>query len=71
MEVNKEVIKKICELISTPGTKIEDIAKEVNLDYDTVMEILSEEYFKCNLDHGRRRCCRFKFDLTLQEILHS
>lgn len=59
MEVNKEVIKKICELISTPGTEIEDIAKEVNLDYDTVMKILSKEYFKCNLDYGRRLCCRF------------
>lgn len=59
MVVSKEVIEKICELISTPGTEIEDIAKEVNLDYDLVLKILSDEYFKCNLDHGRRLCCRF------------
>ena len=59
MEVSKEIIKKICELISTPGTEIEDITNEINLDYDTVMKILSEEYFKCNLDYGRRLCCRF------------
>ena len=59
IEVSEEVKKKICELISTPGTAIEDIAKNVNLDYDTVIEILSEEYFKYNLDHGHRLCCRF------------
>jgi hypothetical protein len=59
IEVSEEVKKKICELISTPGIVIEDIAKIVNLDYDMVIEILSEEYFKHNLDHGRRLCCRF------------
>ncbi len=59
MEVSEEVKKKICDLISIPCIQIEDISKEVNLDYDTVIEILSEEYFKCNLDHGRRLCCRF------------
>ncbi|MFW9971801.1 MAG: hypothetical protein ACFFDF_16545 [Candidatus Odinarchaeota archaeon] len=59
MEVNEEIKKKICELISTPGIDIEDISKAVNLDYDTIIEILSEEYFKHNLDHGRRLCCRF------------
>ncbi len=59
IEVSEEVKKKICELISTPGIGIEDISKEVNLDYDTVMKTLSEEYFKYNLDHGRSLCCRF------------
>ena len=59
MEVSEEIKKKICELISTPGTEIEVIAKEVNLDSDEVMKILSEEYLKCDLNHGRRLCCRF------------
>ncbi|MFX1310548.1 MAG: hypothetical protein ACFFB6_01755 [Promethearchaeota archaeon] len=59
LEVSEEVKKKICELISTPGIAIEEIAENVNLDYETVKEILSEEYFKHNLDHGRRLCCRF------------
>ncbi|MFX0039796.1 MAG: hypothetical protein ACFFCY_03750 [Promethearchaeota archaeon] len=59
IKVSEEVKKKICELISRPAIEIEDIAKQVNLDYDTVMEILSEEYLKYNLDHGRRLCCRF------------
>ncbi len=59
MEISEEIKKKICELISIPGIEIEEISKEVDLDYDKVMEILSEEYFKYNLDHGRRLCCRF------------
>jgi hypothetical protein len=59
LEVSEEVKKKICELISTPGIEIEEIAKKVNLDYDTVIEILSDEFFKHNFDHGRRLCCRF------------
>jgi hypothetical protein len=58
-EINEEIKKTICELISIPGIDIEDISKKVNLDYDTVMKVLSEEYFKHNLDHGRRLCCRF------------
>jgi hypothetical protein len=59
LEVSEEVKKQICKLISIPGIQIEEIAKEVNLDYDKVIEILSEEFFKHNLDHGRRLCCRF------------
>jgi hypothetical protein len=58
IEVSEEVIRKICKLISTPGYDIEEIAKKVNLDYETVKEILSDEYFKCNLEYGRRLCCR-------------
>lgn len=57
-DISEDVKKKICQLISTPGNDIEDIAKKVNLDYDTVKEILSEEYYKCNLEYGRRLCCR-------------
>ena len=58
-EVSEQVKKKIFKLISTPGIEIEDIVKEVNLDNDTIMEILSEEYLKNDLNHGRRICCRF------------
>lgn len=58
-EVSEEVKKEIFKLISTPGIEIEDIAKKVELNYDTVMKILSEEYLKNNLDYGRRLCCRF------------
>jgi len=58
IEITEEIKKKICQLISTPANDIEEIAKKVNLDYDTVKEILSEEYYKCNLEYGRRLCCR-------------
>lgn len=58
-EISEEIRELIFELISTPGMDIEDIAKKVNLDYDTVHEILSEEYLKNNLDYGRRLCCRW------------
>jgi len=58
-EVSEEVKKEIFKLICTPGIEIEDIAKKVELNYDTVMKILSDEYLKNNLDYGRRLCCRF------------
>jgi len=58
-EVSEEVKKEIFNLISTPGIEIEDIIKKVKLNYDTILNILSEEYFRCNLDHGRRLCCKF------------
>ena len=59
LEVSEETKKKICELISIPGIEIDQIADQVSLDYDTVLNILSEEFFKHNFDHGRRLCCRF------------
>jgi len=58
-EVSEEIKKEIFELISTPGVEIEEIAEKLNLDYDQVMKILSDEYLKHNLDYGRRMCCRF------------
>jgi len=58
-EVSEEIKKEILELISIPGVEIEEIAEKLNLDHDKVMKILSDEYFKHNLDHGRRMCCRF------------
>ncbi|MFX1408998.1 MAG: hypothetical protein ACFFA6_01490 [Promethearchaeota archaeon] len=58
-DINEETKKEIIRLISIPGIDIEDIMKRVNLDYETVMKVLSDEYLKCNLDYGRRLCCRF------------
>ncbi len=58
LEVSEEVKKEIFQLIATPGIEIEDISKKTNLDRETILHILSEEYFKCDLDHGRRLCCR-------------
>jgi len=58
-EVSEEIKQMIFRLISKPGMEIEDIVEKVNLDRDTVMKILSDEYTKNDLDHGRRLCCRF------------
>jgi transposase-like protein len=58
-EVSEEIKKEIFKLICTPGIEIEEIANKVELNYETVMKILSEEYLKNNLDYGRRLCCRF------------
>jgi len=47
------------------SVEIEDIPEKINhqyktnLNYEKVMEILSDEYLRHNLDHGRRLCCRF------------
>ncbi|MFW9940207.1 MAG: hypothetical protein ACFFFT_04150 [Candidatus Thorarchaeota archaeon] len=59
MEVSEEIKKEILKLISTPGIEVEDIVEMVNLDHDTIMNFLSEEYLKHNLEYGRRICCRF------------
>jgi len=57
--VSEESKKEILKLISTPGIEIEDIAKKVKLDYDIIMNFLSDEFLKHNLEYGRRICCRF------------
>ncbi|MHA2035290.1 MAG: hypothetical protein ACXACX_22280 [Candidatus Hodarchaeales archaeon] len=59
IKVSEEAKKEILKLISTPGIEIEDIAKKVKLDYDIIMNFLSDEFLKHNLDYGRRVCCRF------------
>ncbi len=59
LEITEEVKKEIFNLISTPGVEIEEIAEKVNLDCKIVMKILEDEYFRHNLDYGRRLCCRF------------
>lgn len=64
-EISDEIKKEIFKLISTPGVQVEDIPDRINkvymtdINYEQVMEILSEEYLKHNLDYGRRLCCRF------------
>lgn len=57
-DLSEELKLKIFKLISTPGLEIEDIAEKLNLEPDTLMKILSEEYCKYDLDQGRRLCCR-------------
>ncbi len=57
--ISEETKKTIFELISTPGIEIEDIVEKVGLDYETIMDFLSNEYLKNDLAHGRRLCCRF------------
>ena len=64
-DISDKVKKEIFNLVSTPGVEIEDIPEKINhqyktnLNYEKVMEILSDEYLRHNLDHGRRLCCRF------------
>jgi len=57
--VSEESKKEILKLISTPGVEIEDIVKKVGLDYSLIMNFLSDEFLKHNLEYGRRICCRF------------
>jgi len=59
IKVSEEMKEEILKLISTPGVEVKDIVEKVKLDYDTIMNFLSEEYLKHDLDYGRRICCRF------------
>ena len=58
-ELSEEAKKEILRLISTPGVDIEEIIEKVQLNYDVVMNFLSDEFLKHNLDYGRRICCRY------------
>jgi hypothetical protein len=64
-QISKEIKDEIFRLVSTPGVEIEDIPDKINhvfkieLNYEEIMEFLSDEYLKHNLDYGRRLCCRF------------
>ena len=64
-EISELVKKEILRLIAIPGIEVKDIPTKINSKYNTqlntedVMEILSDEYLKHNLDIGRRLCCRF------------
>ena len=63
--ISEEMKEEIFRLISTPCIEAVDIPTQINekfnsnLNFEKVMEILSDEYMKYNLDHGRRLCCRF------------
>jgi hypothetical protein len=59
IELSEEAKKEILKLISTPGVEIEEITKKVKLDYEIIMNFLSDEFLKHNFDYGRRICCRF------------
>jgi hypothetical protein len=59
INIEESTQKEILKLISTPGVDIDDIVKKVGLDYDIIMDFLSDQYLRNNLDHGRRLCCRF------------
>lgn len=58
-EISEEIVNEILKLISIPGVDIEDIEKKVNLDCDTILKILEEEYTKKDLNYGSRLCCKF------------
>jgi len=64
-EITEEIKKEIFRLLSTPGIEVRDIPKQINsefntnFDYNQIMEFLSDEFLKKNLDFGRRLCCRF------------
>ncbi len=58
-KISEEMVNEILKLISIPGIDIEDIEERVNLDCDTILKILEEEYLKKDLNYGRRLCCRF------------
>jgi hypothetical protein len=59
IEINEETKKEILHLISIPGIEIENIAEKVKVNYEMIIQFLSEEYLKHNFDYGRRLCCRF------------
>lgn len=63
--ISDKIKKEIFQLVSTPGMEIKNIPEKINskyktnLDYEKIMQILSDEYLRYDLDHGRRLCCRF------------
>lgn len=63
-EISTEMKTEIFKLMSTPGIEVNDVPEVINhkfgsnLSYETLMEFLAEEYYRCNLDHGRKLCCR-------------
>jgi hypothetical protein len=63
--ISEEIKKEIYKLISTPGIEIESIPDLVNrkfntsFDYERILNFLSDEFLRHNLDEGRRLCCKF------------
>jgi hypothetical protein len=66
MEYEKieEITKEICKLICIPGIEMTEIPDKINsmfhtdLSYEEVLDLLSTEYMKNDLNHGRRLCCK-------------
>ena len=64
-DTSNEIKAEIFRLISIPGLEVEEIPDRINIifnieiDHEEVMQILSDEYLKHNLDYGRRLCCKF------------
>ena len=57
-DISDNLKRKIFQLISTPGLEIKDISKKFNLEPNKIIELLTQEYCKYDLDQGRRICCR-------------
>lgn len=63
--ISTEMKMEIFKLMSTPGIEVNDVPAMINhkfgsnLSYETLMEFLTDEYLKHDLNHGRRLCCRF------------
>ena len=63
-QISTEMKAEIYKLMCTPGIEVDEVPILINrkfgsnLNYDTLMEYLSEEYYRCDLDHGRKLCCR-------------
>lgn len=64
LQISAEMKAEIYNLMSTPGIEVNEVLTTINhkfgsnLDHETLMEFLSDEYYRCNFDHGRRLCCR-------------
>ena len=63
-QISTEMKAEIYKLMCTPGIEVNDIPTIINgkfgsnLNFEKLMEFLSEEYYRCDLDHGRKLCCR-------------
>jgi hypothetical protein len=63
--ISEEIKQEIYKLISTPGIEIESIPDLINskfnttFDYESILNFLSDEFLKHNLNEGRRLCCKF------------
>ena len=63
-QISNEMKTEIYKLMCTPGIEVNDVPSIINrkfgsnLNYENLIEFLSEEYYRCDLDHGRKLCCR-------------
>ena len=59
VDISKEIKEKLLLLISTPGLEIEEVSEILNIKQEIMIKILTDEYYKHDLDKGRRLCCKF------------